>query len=73
LLSAVRNVNATNEAGNTPLILASASGHNEVVTALLAAGADSRMRNRSGQSALDLALNKGNREIVAILESHRTL
>ena len=39
---------ATTQAGDTALILASFSGHLEVVQALLAAGADKEVKNQVG-------------------------
>ena len=39
---------ATTQAGDTALILASFSGHLEVVQALLAAGADKEVKNQGG-------------------------
>ena len=47
--------------GTTALHNAAANGHLEVVTALLAAGADTDIQNSNGNTALHLAASKGER------------
>ena len=53
--------------GNTPLMLASHMGHQEVAELLLQAGADRRMKNRFGNTALVLASDGGHAELVRLL------
>jgi len=43
------------ENGNTPLILASTTGQEEIVSALLKNGADPWIRNKEEQNAMDVA------------------
>ncbi len=55
LLARGANVNAADNFGGTPLILASWCGHAEVVQALLSAGADKRLMRINGATATELA------------------
>lgn len=55
--------------GMTPLILAVVGGHADVVDVLVKAGADLSVRNRGGQTAMDMAERSGNTEIVSLLRS----
>jgi uncharacterized protein len=61
------DVNGIDEHGNTPLIEAARFGHDEVVTALLIAKADVKMKNGEGKTALMLAAEGGHDETVRIL------
>lgn len=45
--------------GNTPLLAATTRGDAGCVRLLLAAGADTRARNRAGQTALQVAASEG--------------
>ena len=46
------------EDGSTPLHDASENGHVEVITALLAAGADKTIKNKDGRTPYDYAKNQ---------------
>jgi ankyrin repeat protein len=59
--------------GCTPLHLAARNGHLEVVKYLVYQGADVNLKNNEDESALDLAKNRGNQEIIAFLESSEEL
>jgi ankyrin repeat protein len=49
------------------LHVATNENHIEVVRALLRAGADHRVKNQNGKTALDLASSKGHRDIEELL------
>jgi ankyrin repeat protein len=53
----------------TPLMMAVVGGHRDVVSVLLAAGADTTLRNRNGESALDEALKGGIANIIGLLRN----
>jgi len=53
---------------NTPLILAAAKGHGKVVKVLLENGADREVVNRFGETALDVAEEKGAKDVIELLE-----
>jgi ankyrin repeat protein len=61
------DVNGIDEHGNTPLILAARSGHDDAVTALLIAKADVNVKNDEGKTALMLAAEGGHDETVRAL------
>ena len=61
------DVNGIDEHGNTPLIEAARFGHDEVVTALLTAKADMKVKNDEGKTALMLAAELGHDETVRML------
>jgi ankyrin repeat protein len=50
--------------GRSALMIAASLGHTEIVTALIAAGADRTLKDKTGKTARDLA---GNPQIEAIL------
>ena len=52
------DVNNQHWSGSTPLHEASENGHVEVITALLAAGADKNIKNKKGQTPHDVAKNQ---------------
>ncbi|MDD2716563.1 MAG: ankyrin repeat domain-containing protein [Candidatus Wallbacteria bacterium] len=54
--------------GSTALIYATASGHKETVKTLLTRGADSSIANSAGKTALQIALDKKNEEVVRLLD-----
>ncbi len=60
LLQHGANVDALNEDGETPLMLASRLGELECVQLLLEAGANRELRNKQGKSALDFATSNLN-------------
>lgn len=61
------DVNGVDEHGNTPLIEAARFGHDQVVTALLIAKADTKVKNDEGKTALMLAAEGGHDETVRVL------
>jgi ankyrin repeat protein len=61
------DVNLTNQAGDTLLMLAAYHGHPETVAALLARGADPNRANDKTQTPLAGAVFKGENEIIAAL------
>jgi ankyrin repeat protein len=52
-------VNARDSQGRTPLMLAAMGGARQLVVVLMAAGADATLRDPSGRTAADLALQAG--------------
>ena len=62
------NPNRQGPFGNTLLHSAVASGDMREVRRLLAAGADPRIRNRDGHTALNAAVLLGQREIYRLLQ-----
>ena len=63
------DVNACDEKGRTPLMLATARGYKDAVKLLLERGADPSLKNTNGETALELAKQKEYKEIVNLLES----
>ena len=61
------DINGLDEHGNTPLIEAARSGHDEVVTALLIAKADIEIKNDEGKTALMVAAEGGHDQTVKFL------
>ena len=55
LLRVMSAVDTKNNVGDTALILAARNGHQDVVAALLKAGANPRLKNNRRQEALDVA------------------
>jgi uncharacterized protein len=78
LLAVRADINKPSSLGVTALMCAAHHGHTEIVEQLLDAGADATLRNRCGQSALelarignyDIARRINHDEIVTILEEH---
>ena len=58
LIQAGGDVNEQTEYGSTTLHAASENGHVEVITALLAAGADKTTKDKDGKTPHDVAKNK---------------
>ena len=61
------DVNAVDIAGDTALHIASYFDSLESIPSLIASGADTAMVSRSGETALDLAREKGHTAIVDLL------
>lgn len=66
-LSEGADVNATNDGGQTPLILAIVAGHDHLLRLLLDAGANPLLRDHTQLSAVDWAERKGRNEIRQLL------
>ena len=71
LLAQGASLNAPDEAGRTPLIVATVQGHIEVVRRLLAAGANPALLDREGLDALQHARRQGFDQIGQLLETRR--
>jgi ankyrin repeat protein len=67
LLATPTNINLANRLGCTPLLDAAAAGHDQAVSALLAAGAHADTCNNEGHSALRMAAARGHTRVVALL------
>lgn len=67
LLAQGAHPDARDEEQRTPLMLAVAEGHRELVQVLLDAGADPNLRDLDGWSALDVAVARKMIEIVWLL------
>jgi len=70
LVGAGADLNKVNGRGQTPLMIAAASGHTEAVVWLLNNGADWRLTDNTVKTALDVANNKRHTEVAAIIEAH---
>ena len=68
LLAAGANINATSSDGLTPLMCASAWGYSSLAQLLLSAGADPLAKDTRGATAYDIALEKGEMEVVAMFD-----
>ncbi|WP_049975690.1 ankyrin repeat domain-containing protein [Chthoniobacter flavus] len=71
-IEANENPNATDEAGNTPLMMAVVMDHVDVVEYLLAHGADPFLKNRAGDTALVIAKRGAPKKSTQVLESYMT-
>lgn len=67
LLNKGANVEARNNGGATPLLMAAYFGHVEVVKRLLAKGANIKAKDNKGNTALALALGYGHAEVAKLL------
>eukprot|EP01052_Picozoa_sp_SAG31_P035050 SAG31_NODE_4179_length_3499_cov_5.939412_2_plen_473_part_00 len=65
IVSGLQNVNAAKQGGFTPLYVAAEKGHSEIVSGLVAAGADVNAAAQDGFTPLYVAAEKGHREIVS--------
>ena len=61
-------VNAIDERGRSPLILAASKGHTETCKILLEAGADPRIQDNEGNDALSIALDKKMESLANLLK-----
>lgn len=66
LISAKANVNAKNNRGYTPLMVAAINGYTDIVKALLKAGVNKTIK-RSGRTAEDMAKANGKTDIEKLL------
>ena len=64
-------IDAPDEAGRTPLMLATISGHADAVRRLLAAGAITTLTDREGLTALQHAQRRGLVGVAALIEAAR--
>jgi RNA polymerase primary sigma factor len=64
------DVNATDQRGYSPLMLASSAGHIETCRILLEAGADLLTTDANGNDALALARQHGREDVVRLLHAH---
>ena len=64
------DVNARDDKGRSPLMLAASRGHVETCRILLDAGADPRAFDNNGNDALSMALKSGQSELVMLLCTH---
>jgi ankyrin repeat protein len=72
LLGAGANAEASEPTNkDTALMMAAAAGHTAAVEALLAGGADTKAKDIDGDTALDLARDRKQAAVVAILESRK--
>merc|ERR1719265_2480793 len=58
-------LDAVDEKGNTAVMIAAREGHLDVVKALVAAGADVKVRNFEGKTAQDIAGDGSIRQVLA--------
>lgn len=63
------DVNQTNDAGQTPLILAIVAGQHQCLRPLLRAGADPWVRDNTGLNAIDWATRKGETQLAQSLST----
>jgi RNA polymerase primary sigma factor len=67
------DVDALDEKGRSPLMLAALRGHTDVCQILLDAGADVRLTDRAGNSAESIALQGGRPELATLLRHSDSL
>ena len=61
------DVNATDDQGRSPLVLAAERGHADICRILLEAGADHSLRDGDGNDALSIAVRHGWKDVEAVL------
>jgi len=64
------DVNAIDEKGRSPLILAASRGNVEICRILLEAGANPSLKDTDGNDALTTSINYGHKEVEAVIKSH---
>src|SRR6266550_1774960 len=67
LLAQGTDVNCRNQSGQTPLMMAALLGHSAIVPVLLESGADVRLRDNHGLSALEWSQRRGFADITELL------
>ena len=65
------DINATDDRGRSPLLLAASKGHIETCKILLDAGADPFAIDNDGNDAIAIALSVGQFEVAALLQECR--
>lgn len=65
------DINEINKEGNTALMLAAQSGHNDIVTYLINNNADINIKNKWGNTALILAIDRHQTNTILLLLKHR--
>ena len=63
------NVDAQDSSGHTPLMMAADLGRDWAVRLLVQKGADVKLKDELGRTALDLAMRRRNKAVVQYLES----
>lgn len=63
-------INARDQRGRTPLMLAASRGHTELCRLLLEKGADCSDQDEEGLSVLEIARHEGGQDVVVLIESH---
>ena len=67
------DINATDQNGKSPLILAASRGHTELCKVLLDAGADFQLNDCDGNNALSLAIKIGKSDLVELLSKQQRI
>ena len=70
LANAGANINAADTFGYTPLMVATERKHESVVLRLLQLGADQKIKNLSGETALDIAMKSHAGKIATLLRTY---
>lgn len=69
LLARHPNINATNAAGQTALFAAASEASSETIAMLLEAGADKTSRDKDGNTAFDIAIQRGDPACMSLLDA----